>query len=155
MAKINVKNVVLPHSQAKLDLYKKYLEHYLRVLSLASFCTKINLYDIFCGIGLYEDGNIGSPLIAADRIKANNIFLGQQKKPTKPISLTINDNQVDKIETVKKLLKDKKVNNCTYDYHNKDADDMLDFVIQQVNTVRDSERNLVFIDPYGYSNVHS
>jgi len=88
MKKPDAKKVVLPHSQAKLDLYKKYLEHYLRVLSLAQFCTKINLYDIFCGIGLYEDGNVGSPIIAADRIEANNEFLHRHSKPVKNISLT-------------------------------------------------------------------
>lgn len=154
MKKINAKNIVLPHSQAKLDLYKKYLEHYLRVLSLASFCTQINLYDIFCGIGLYEDGNIGSPLIAADRIKANNIYLGQMSKPVKQIHLSINDNQKDKIETVEKLLENKKVANCKYFFYNKDADEMLDIVIGQVNSKNKSERNLIFIDPYGYSNIH-
>lgn len=154
MKKIDVKKVVLPHSKAKLDLYKKYLEHYLRVLSLASFCTKINLYDIFCGIGLYEDGNIGSPLIAADGIKANNVFLGQLSKPVTQISLTINDNQFDKIKTVEKLLEDKKVKNCTYHFFNEDADNMLDIAISQVNSFSASERNLIFIDPYGYSNIH-
>ncbi|HEY5327118.1 MAG TPA: three-Cys-motif partner protein TcmP [Mucilaginibacter sp.] len=154
MRKVDAKKVVLPHSQAKLDLYKKYLEHYLRVLSLASFCTKINLYDIFCGIGLYEDGNIGSPLIAADRIKATNVFLGKMAKPVKQISLTINDNQIDKIQLVEKLLESKKVKNCTYNYYNKDADDMLDIAIKEVNTFKDSERSLIFIDPYGYSDIH-
>jgi len=154
MKKVDAKKVVLPHSQAKLDLYRKYLEHYLRVLSLASFCTKINLYDIFCGIGLYEDGNIGSPLIAADRIKANNVFLGQMSKSVKQISLTINDNQIDKIQAVEKLLESQKVKNCSYRYFNKDADDMLDIVIKEVNAFGDSERNLIFIDPYGYSAIH-
>jgi len=152
--KVGAKNVVLPHSQAKLDLYKTYLEHYLRVLCLAPFCTKINLYDIFCGIGLYEDGNIGSPLIAVDRIKATHILLDQLQKPTKPITLTINDKETDKIETVKSLLADKELSKCSYSYHNKDADDMLDIVINEVNSFPSSERNLLFIDPYGYSNIH-
>lgn len=154
MKKLDAKNIVLPHSQAKLDLYKKYLEHYLRVLSLASFCTKIHLYDIFCGIGLYEDGNIGSPLIAAERIKANNDFLEQQLRSSKPISLSINDNQLDKIQKVKELLERQKISNCTYHYYNEDADVMLDIVINQVNSFKNTERNLIFIDPYGYSNIH-
>ncbi|MEO5909826.1 MAG: three-Cys-motif partner protein TcmP [Pelobium sp.] len=152
--KINAKNVVLPHSQAKLDLYDKYLEHYLTVLSLASFCKKINLYDIFCGIGLYEDGNVGSPIIAANRIKSNNSFLNSLSRPLKPISLTINDNQLDKIQSVKKLLEEIKVDNCEYNYHNEDDNDMLDIVIKTVDSTIYSDRNLIFIDPYGYSFVN-
>lgn len=154
MKKIDVKKVVLPHSKAKLDLYKNYLEHYLRILSLAKFCTKINLYDIFCGIGLYEDGNVGSPLIAADKIKANNKFMGEMLKPVKQMSLTINDNQLDKIQTVEKLLEKQKVENCQYNYYNKDANEMLDLVIKEVNAFNDSERSLIFIDPYGYSFIN-
>lgn len=151
--KINVKKVVLPHSQAKLGLYEKYLEHYLRVLSLASFCTKINLYDIFCGVGLYEDGNIGSPLIAAKRIKANNAFLKDLGKGLKPVGLTINDNQSDKIESVKELLEKEDLEICKPLYYNLDADEMLDVVITQVNSFSNTEKNLIFIDPYGYSNI--
>jgi len=150
----HVKDVVLPHSKAKLDLFKTYLEHYLRVLSLAPFCTKINLYDIFCGIGLYKDGNVGSPLIAVDRIKETHKLLNELGKPIKQINLTINDKEKDKIETVRKLLLEQKLNQTSYFYHNEDADDMLDFVSNEVNSFPSTERNLVFIDPYGYSNIH-
>ena len=72
MGKKDAKQIVLPHSKAKLDLYRSYLEKYFAILGLAKGITKINLYDIFCGIGLYEDGNIGSPLIAVDCVKENN-----------------------------------------------------------------------------------
>jgi three-Cys-motif partner protein len=69
MSKKDAKKIVLPHSKAKLDLYRSYLEKYFAILGLAKGITKINLYDIFCGIGLYEDGNIGSPLIAVECVK--------------------------------------------------------------------------------------
>ena len=55
---------ILPHTQAKLDLYKGYLEHYLRILCHSEFCKKINLFDIYCGVGIYDDGKMGSPLLA-------------------------------------------------------------------------------------------
>ncbi len=57
----NVKNNVLPHTQAKLDLYKTYLKIYFSVLGNVSFVKKINIFDIFCGTGIYDDGKIGSP----------------------------------------------------------------------------------------------
>jgi three-Cys-motif partner protein len=89
--KMDAKQIVLPHSQAKLDLYKNYLKHYLRVLCHTSFCTKINLYDIFCGIGLYEDGNEGSPLVTNNCIKDIIEELKIAGKSIKPIQITIND----------------------------------------------------------------
>jgi three-Cys-motif partner protein len=150
-AKVNV----LPHSQAKLDLYKNYLLHYLRVLSLAPFVSKINLFDIYCGIGVYEDGNIGSPLITKDCIKATNDLVTQRGKPLKPVSVNINDSEKHKIDNVKAILTCNKIENCTYEFYNKDADEMLSIAASQVNSYKSSERSLIFIDPYGYSQIHS
>jgi len=152
--KIDAKKVVLPHSQAKLDLFKSYLEHYLRVLGLADFCNKINLYDIFCGIGLYEDGNMGSPLIASECINETQALLKDLGKPIKAIALNINDKEKNKIEVVKNLLESKQLPLCSYNFFNKDADEMLDIVITEVNAAPKNNRNLVFIDPYGYSKIH-
>lgn len=156
MAKIkkDAKKNVLPHSKAKLDLYKNYLEHYLRVLSLASFCTKLNLYDIFCGIGLYEDGNLGSPLIARECVKEVHSLMDTLGKPIKPVLITVNDKEKEKIKRVKELLDQEKLRDCEYRYFNQDADAMLQVVAKEINSFPTSERNLVFIDPYGYSHIH-
>ena len=153
MNKKNAKDIVLPHSQAKLDLYRSYLEKYLPILTLAKGVTKINLYDIFCGIGLYEDGNIGSPLIAVNTINKTNELIDSRGWKRKPIALTINDGNENKVKNVKSLLKDVQISNCNITYNALDANKMLEKTISEVNSFSRSERNLVFIDPYGYSEI--
>jgi len=148
---INVKKNVLPHTQAKLDLFKGYLEHYLRVLCQAKFCPQINIFDIFCGAGIYDDGKKGSPLLAVDCI--NNIN-NEIKNNTTKISLTVNDFDDKKLENVKQNISVQIINNCNVEYHNKDANKMLDIVANKVNSFPKNNRNLVFIDPYGYSTIN-
>jgi three-Cys-motif partner protein len=65
----NVKNTLQIHSQAKLEFFEKYLSRYLRILYLAKSIKQINIYDVFCGMGIYNDGGKGSPIIAFDAIK--------------------------------------------------------------------------------------
>ncbi len=153
MGNKNAKNIVLPHSQAKLDLYKSYLEKYLPILTLAKGITKLNFYDIFCGIGLYKDGNIGSPLIAVNAINKTNELIDSKGWKRKPITLNINDGNEDKVKNVKNLLKGVKISNCVINYNSLDANKMLEKVIVEINGFPGSERNLVFIDPYGYSEI--
>ena len=146
---------IYPHSQAKLDLYKNYLLNYLKVLGLTPYCSKINLFDIYCGMGIYKDGNIGSPVITNNCIKETNETIKALGKQVKPISIIINDYEKEKIENVKSILEFNKNENCTYEYFNIDADDMLDITSTKVNSFKPSERSLIFIDPYGYSHINS
>lgn len=152
-SKQSAKEVVLPHSQAKLDLYKNYLSHYLRILTLTPYCDKINLFDIYCGVGLYSDGNPGSPVITKQTIKENNELILGLGKSIKPIELFINDLDPAKIANVKVLMSNHNLPNCTINYFNKDADEMLEIVATKVNSSSKNEKNLVFIDPYGYSQI--
>ncbi|MGB8191805.1 MAG: three-Cys-motif partner protein TcmP [Chitinophagaceae bacterium] len=154
LIKNTAKDIVLPHSQAKLDLYENYLLHYLRVLGLSPYVNKINLFDIYCGIGIYQDGNIGSPLITNKSIKATNDIIKTLGKPLKPISVNINDYEERKIKNVETIINTDKVENCSYEFYNKDADEMLDLASTKVNSYKATERSLVFIDPYGYSQIH-
>jgi len=148
---IDVKKNVLPHTQAKLDLFKGYLEHYLRVLCHAKFCPQINIFDIFCGAGIYDDGKKGSPLLAVDCI--NNIN-NEIKNNTTKISLTVNDFDGKKLENVKQNIGVQIINSCNVEYYNEDANKMLDIVANKVNSFPKNNRNLVFIDPYGYSTIN-
>jgi three-Cys-motif partner protein len=151
--KIAVKTNVLPHSQAKLDLYKGYLEHYLRVLGHADFCRQINLFDIYCGAGVYDDGKKGSPLLAIDCIKNVNTEIISNGKAIKPISLSINDYDAQKIENVKSNVDTQGIENCVVEYHNRTANEMLDIVANRISSYPRNHRNLVFVDPYGYSDI--
>jgi three-Cys-motif partner protein len=148
---VNVKKNILPHTQAKLDLFKGYLEHYLRVLSHAKFCQQINLFDIFCGAGIYDDGKKGSPLLAVDCIRDINIELQNNGKSIKKVCLTVNDYDATKIENVKTNVDICNIDNCSVEFFNKDANEMLDIVATKVSSSQNNHRNLVFIDPYGYS----
>jgi three-Cys-motif partner protein len=157
MIKINkadVKNNIFPHTQAKLDLYRAYVQNYLRILCNAQFCTQINLYDIFCGAGLYDDGKKGSPLITLDCIKEINDELLKKKLPIKKIMLTVNDNDAERIQKVKLNASYYKIENCTINYFNEDANKILEIVANQTLKCPKDHRNLVFIDPYGYSSIN-
>lgn len=151
--KVDVKDVVLPHSQAKLDLYKNYLEHYLRVLSLTPHVDEIYIYDAFCGSGEYSDGNYGSPILTNQTIAKINTELTQLAKQTKKINFIINDIDTEKIENVKKILIPNKQPNCNYFSSSLDANQFLDEIATSILRHSSRCRNLIFIDPYGYSNI--
>jgi len=148
--KKDVKKNILPHTQAKLDLFKGYLEHYLRILCHAE-CFQINIFDIFCGAGVYDDGKKGSPLLALDCInKINDEIINNKVR----ITLTVNDFDGRKVENVKQNINTQTINNCKVEYYNEDANTMFDIVASKVNSFPKNNRNLVFIDPYGYSTIN-
>jgi len=153
MKEKDVKTNILPHTQAKLDLYKGYLEHYLRVLCHSEFCKKINLFDIYCGVGIYDDGKMGSPLLAINCIKKVRTEMGDNGKSTTPISLLVNDNDAQKLRNVEDKVRFQDIDNFTIEYNNKDANEMLDIVADRIIKYPKDHRNLIFIDPYGYSDI--
>ena len=72
---VNAKEVVLPHSKAKLIFYKDYLKIYISILRSSDFSTSVNIFDVFCGTGIYEDGEIGSPILAYEAIKESYSYI--------------------------------------------------------------------------------
>lgn len=54
--KTDPKHNLMLHSRAKVEFYKNYLERYLRILCLSKYINNVNIYDVFCGMGIYEDG---------------------------------------------------------------------------------------------------
>ena len=153
MQKTNVKTNVMPHTQAKLDLLAGYLEHYLRVLNLADSCKQINLFDIYCGTGIYDDGKKGSPLLILECIRKIRAEKIGNKNIATPISLLVNDYDSQKIENVKKNANVQGIKNCTIEFYNKDATEMFDILADHLSKYPKDHKNLVFIDPYGYSDI--
>ncbi|MFC0776036.1 three-Cys-motif partner protein TcmP [Terrimonas alba] len=153
MSKKNPKKLVLPHSKAKLDLYKTYLKEYLPILGHSKFIEAINIFDIFCGTGIYDDGNMGSPLIAASCVLDYEAYFQQRGQVSKRVNLFINDFDENKVYSVSELIGSLPFKNCKITPFNLDASEMMDLVGEKINGFSDKERSLVFIDPYGYSKI--
>lgn len=151
--KKDARKVILPHSQAKLDFYKDYLKRYIPILQLAEFTTSINIFDVFCGTGIYEDGKKGSPILAFDAIKESYENTLKLNKQLTPINLFINDLEKGKVEQVKQYLESQSKDICKLDFKNKDAIDFLTDIYCKINLQTTKDRNLILIDPYGYKNI--
>ena len=147
------KNNVLPHTQAKLNLYKDYLGAYLSVLLRTPSVPKIYLYDIFCGNGVYDDGKPGSPVIALEIIKKSVSDLIQSGKQTKPIYLIINDKSSKRLQKARGILDNRNDGSCTIVSYNYDAEEMLQITIKKLKESNKADKTLIFIDPYGYSKI--
>ena len=157
MAKPNVKNIVLPHSAAKLDMYRGYLLKYIQILVVSQRFNQINLYDVFCGSGIYEDGKAGSPILAFDTVKENREWC-KNKNISNPTSirLCVNDIEKEKVEGVMHhIMSHEQPLNCNFDFNNLTAIDFMSKIVNEVSTSGPGVRNLVFIDPYGYKDISS
>lgn len=150
--KENVKDVMLLHSQAKVKFYAEYLKRYLRILCLSDKVDTINIFDVFCGMGIYKDGNKGSSVVAYDEICncLNDPMF--QNRGTK-ISLWLNDIDTSKIDIVRQYVSEHKNQSCTVNFCNKDINQMFSIVKDEISVFSPHTRNLIFIDPYGYKDI--
>lgn len=150
--RIDIQRTLQIHSQAKVEFYKTYLERYLRILCLSDYIKNINIYDVFCGMGIYDDGGKGSPIVAYEAIRefANNpkLRIGDTKT-----TLIVNDLKKERVENVKTYIETNHHSFCNVKYHNLDIDEMFKVVLKEVNDSASITRNLIFIDPYGYKNI--
>jgi three-Cys-motif partner protein len=146
---INSKKTMLIHSEAKVEFFKTYLERYLRILYLAHGIDEINIFDVFCGTGIYENGKKGSPIVAFDAVKKLRNDLGFDKR----INLIVNDSQETKVSAVRDYIDSNNKNYCEVGYHKLPAEMMFEEVIKHINKQTRNSRNLVFIDPYGYKEI--
>lgn len=146
---VDSKKTMLIHSQAKVEFFKTYLERYLRILYLAPNIDEINIFDVFCGTGIYENGKKGSPIVAFDAIKK----LRDEQGFNKRINLIVNDSKERKVLTVRDYIDSNNKNYCNIGYHNQPAELMFEEVIKQIKRQGRNSRNLIFIDPYGYKEI--
>ncbi|MDQ3019536.1 MAG: three-Cys-motif partner protein TcmP [Bacteroidota bacterium] len=142
------KKYILPHSEAKLDFYDTYLRRYLRILYLVPYIKKINIFDLFCGTGIYEDGKEGSPIVAFKALR-NIIKEYENKNLKKDFTLIINDGEENNIENVRGYLDENNNPKIVNIYYNSYASDlMFSKVIKFVDKFGYETRNLIFIDPW-------
>ena len=146
------------HSKAKVELYGKYLSIYLNVLERVPYVRRIYLYDLFAGEGEYGEGEFGSPVISLNCIK-NHYF--SNGKSCKDIRIMFNDFGYSEIEPQKlKIDRIKEVTagifkptNIEITFSNEEYNRLLPKVISDLENLRDDERALLFIDPWGYKDI--
>ena len=149
--KVDVKNTMQIHSRAKVDFYKTYLERYLAILCQSSFIRHIRIYDVFCGMGIYEDGGKGSPVVAYDTIK--NVFEAHRIENNTDITLVVNDKSDVRIATVKEYINKNRHSYCMVRPYNLEIGQLLNIIAPEIDNTSSDTRNLVFIDPYGYKDI--
>lgn len=152
--KTSAKDVMKPHSEAKVRFYQKYLETHLLILSSAGFVKEIHIYDLFCGRGVYADGKTGSAIRAYETIRE----VRRQRPSSKRIVLHLNDKNPRHIEAVKGYIESHYQDEekpCEVVYTQKDATEMLARLAARSWYGRrvDGVQNVFFIDPYGYKEI--
>lgn len=149
--KVDVKNTMQIHSRAKVDFYKTYLERYVAILCQSPYIRHIRIYDVFCGMGIYEDGGKGSPVVAYDTIKA--IYEAHKITNDTEITLVVNDKSEARIARVQQYIDANKHSYCMVRPYNLEIDQLLEIIVPEINNTPKDTRNLVFIDPYGYKDI--
>lgn len=150
--------VMLEHSKAKVDLFKRYFSIYLNIMNRTPFVKKIFLYDLFAGEGKYVDGGKGSPVIAIECIK-DHFYSNNQTCPD--IDVWLNDyskSQIEigryKIERVEEFIhKVYKPENVNLKFTKIDSSHILSEVHNDLAKLKHDERALLFIDPWGYKDI--
>lgn len=158
MINVNSKTNLFDHSEAKIRLLGEYLKRYLNIISNDGYTEEINIYDLFCGQGLYDNGGHGSPLVTLNQVK-NTYYSLISKKPNKlpKINCHFNDIDTSKIEILRNAIKSKSLHYEEYgnlkfssnDY--KDEVDKLKVLFQKFK----KQKAFLFIDPYGYKDIKS
>lgn len=143
------------HTEAKLNIYEGYLGRYLSILAVTKGAGKrIFIYDLFCGPGTYNDGNDGSPLIAAKAIKAVS---EKQEKWVREMGvefhLLLNDKNAGHIGSVESIIMEHLPAACQLKVTTSDYAKRINEVIGGIPQMNDFDRAFLFIDPYGYKDI--
>lgn len=153
MKQPDVKNNLLDHSMAKVRLLGEYLKRYLNVIANDKYTRKINIYDLFCGQGIYENGGEGSPIVimkAINELHANT----QNSKFIPKINCFFNDIDEHKVENLKQAIENRKLNNWEYGSINYKTIDYKEYLrLLQDKFMSYTEKSFIFIDPYEYKHI--
>ena len=87
---------IQPHTQAKHEILRRYLEAWFPILS--THHKRVVYIDGFCGPGRYENGEPGSPIIAIEAA------INQRRKPTGEIVFLFLDERPDRIQHLRQEL---------------------------------------------------
>lgn len=130
------------HSQAKVEFYKTYLERYVAILCQSRFIKRIRIYDVFCGMGIYEDGGKGSPIVAYETIKG--IYNAHKITNETKISLIINDKSETRIAKVKDYIDSNRHSYCDVRPYNLEINRLFEIITPEIDDTPTDTRNFVY-----------
>lgn len=137
------------HTEVKLKLYKEYLQKYLRILLNAKYINTIHIYDLFCGKGETDGGQVGSALISVKQAISSACIYTKSKR----IVVHLSDKNKAFCDELKiKLTSIARPANIEVSVQCKEFKDEVGNIISR----HDHEKNskvLFFIDPYGYKDT--
>ena len=150
----NSQKDMLEHSKAKVSLLKAYLEAYLGVISNGGYTDAIHFIDMFCGEGVYPNGEEGSPLVIARGL--DKLCKARSGKWIPKLHFTWNDVDLAKVELVSRKLADDQIgvdshvilSQCNLEYS-----EILRMAMKCVSGLSNKQKAFLFIDPYGYKDV--
>lgn len=149
--------MMLDHSKAKVELLEKYLQKYLNIISNDGYTEKINLFDLFCGEGVYENGGEGSPIVSLRVLKDLHFINKAKNKSIPKVDLCFNDIDEAKIEKLKGHISDKKLHYPEFGkvyFRSKDYKIVIENLKPYINNLK-NEKAFIFIDPYGYKEIRA
>lgn len=144
---------MLAHSGAKVEYYQKYLSRYLSIMSVAKNIKEVNVFDVFCGRGVYADGGLGSPIRTVQttkEVRANH-------PSDKQFNLYFNDAEFAFVKQVKNYINENYPDNkdfCNIMYLCASAEDLFEKLCDFLPKTGFGTRNFLFVDPYGYKDIN-
>lgn len=147
---------LLDHSEAKVRLLGEYVKRYLNIISNDGYTEVINIYDLFCGPGLYENGGHGSPLVTLKHVKETYYSIIHKSLHKRPkINCYFNDIERSKTDVLDQSIKDKMLHYSNIGELNLSNDDYKQAVAGLKGRFENFKKvkAFVFIDPYGYKEL--
>lgn len=140
-----------PHSEAKVQLLKAYLEAYLGVVGHDPYTDRILLVDLFCGPGMYAGNVPGSP-VEIGRTLAS-MHKRNQSAPT--TEFLFNDRKPENVTEVEKYLRALEGAHAKLKLvpSNKAAVDLLPELLHEQEDRNQRSKRFYFVDPFGYSQI--
>jgi len=136
-----------PHTQAKHEILKRYLQAWLPILS--SFSGRILYIDGFAGPGEYSKGEPGSPVIAINTAKEHKLKLNAE------ILFLFIEAREDRCNHLKEILRHIDVpDNMKYNVECSKFDESLTSLFNYLDEQKKHiAPTFAFIDPFGYSDT--
>lgn len=146
---------MLDHSKAKVLLLQKYLEKYLNIIANDGFTQKINIFDLFCGEGVYENEGEGSPIAILRTLKELHFVNKAKNKNITKVDLYLNDKDEFKIDKLKSIIEERKLHYKDFGkliFRSKDYKEIVESLSVYIQNIK-NEKAFIFIDPYGYKEI--